>query len=160
MSSYQEYKKTYEDRQKRYNLPALDDMQIWFNISDFAYPEHLVLWDIAQGVSHHYNLISLILESLVTGQIRYAALYEMKKLSVDERKEINNMWGQVQSFLWKFNKINLLRDESKVAALIADGANFWVNTYVPFANKYYNLLERVWISEEQKEKTAQFSYYE
>ena len=82
MHSYQEYRKAYDDRRKRYGLPTLDDVQISFNISDFAYPEHLILWDVAQGISHHYNLLSLILESLVTGQVRYAALYEMKKLTV------------------------------------------------------------------------------
>lgn len=161
MPSYQDYKKAYEERRKKYSLPTLDEVQIWFNISDFAYPEHLILWDVGQGISHHYNLISLILESLVTGQIRYAALYEMKKLSVEDRKEINNMWASVQSMLWKFNKINLMKEEQKIAALIAEGSNFWVHTYMPFASKFYPLLERVWISDEEKEKTVQqFSYYE
>ena len=160
MHSYQEYRKAYDDRRKRYGLPTLDDVQISFNISDFAYPEHLILWDVAQGISHHYNLLSLILESLVTGQVRYAALYEMKKLTVEERKEINNMWASVQSFLWKFNKINLTKDESRVADLILEGHKFWSTIYVPFASKYYSILETIWVSDERKEKQAQFTYYE
>ena len=160
MSSYPEYRKSYDERMRKYSLPPLDNIQTWFNISDFAYPEHLILWDIAQGISHHYNLLSMIVESLVTGQIRYAALYEMKKMSVAHRKDINNMWGLIQAMLWKLNKINLVTDEAKVARLVNDACGFWQKEYMPFAAKYYPLLERVWTAEETKDAKNQLNYYD
>lgn len=160
MLEYQDYEREYEKKQATYSLPNLDDLQIHYNISAFAYPPRLILWDVVQCMNHHLTFTSMNLESLIHGQGRLGALYELKHLGKQEREDIHKMWSLIQGKLWLITKSQITKEEHKIARIIQDVHAFWITTYVPFAQRYYTLFEKIWFAQEKRKLEKQPNYYE
>jgi hypothetical protein len=160
MKDYEDFKKEYSIKQKQFNLPDLDELQIMFNSCVGEWPKNLILYDLMKGMSRRINYMALMMETIVSGQIRHAALYEIKMLTLDDRRRFRDMWGKLQSKIWLLNK-SVGSDEKCVAEAIKNIHNFWKTEFMPFSDMYFEVLEKRWANEKIKNpKDVDLSYYE
>ncbi|MFH1770564.1 MAG: hypothetical protein ABH828_03330 [archaeon] len=148
-------KKEYPTLQKKYDLPKLEDMDKYFQISSIE-AKHFLIKEIAEKMNEKVTAFAMVMEEILSPEAKFSTLHESNTFTTDDKKEVLKIYRKLMLNKRNNLMLELKYDEKEIAEHIRKLFSDWEEIY-PTLRKIISKMKESW-SRDKKTK-LELSYF-
>ncbi|MFH1229027.1 MAG: hypothetical protein V1678_01210 [Candidatus Aenigmatarchaeota archaeon] len=143
-------KSAYGKLEKKYKLPALEDVQREFSVRTDAVDEEMILQSLRDCMSEFIKRMIEDMDYILFGNDKY-----LPRISKDDRTRIFDSYKKMQAALWE-GKIAALEDEQSLADWIKKTFQAWQKELKAEALWYSKKVHQSWTESKGSESDVRY----